>query len=253
MLSSPPRRQVVISSAESRSRRSISRRVLASSDSGIPNMRSVKPSKGSARSSTAATGSGSRAPRGHIAWSSRGGPGRTITVGPLGRARPGPGAVPAGSIAVAPSGTIACFRLASRRASASKCIRRAKLGEDRARSSPPSPRRGPARGRRSWPTTSAVRSSAVGPSPPLVTIRSTPCARARNRSAASRSSGRSPTQRMWVTSTPSSPSRSEIQGPLRSVTRPVRTSVPVTRIPARTLTGSPALAHGQSGPLKLVA
>ena len=40
---------------------------------------------------------------------------------------------------------------------------------------------------------------------------------------------------MWATSTPSSASRSEIQGPLRSAIRPVRTSVPVTTIPARTV------------------
>ena len=83
-------------------------------------------------------------------------------------------------------------------------------------------------------TTSAVRSSAVGPSPPLVTIRSTPW-EARNSSAASRSPARSGTQRMWVTSTPSSPSRSEIHGPFRSLTRPATTSVPVTTIPARTV------------------
>ena len=37
---------------------------------------------------------------------------------------------------------------------------------------------------------------------------------------------------MWATSTPSSASRSETQGPLRSAIRPVSTSVPVTTIPA---------------------
>ena len=46
---------------------------------------------------------------------------------------------------------------------------------------------------------------------------------------------------IWETSTPTSPRRSEIQGPLRSVIRPVSTSVPVTTTPARTpsLMGSP--------------
>ena len=47
---------------------------------------------------------------------------------------------------------------------------------------------------RPWnsPTTSAVRSSAVGPRPPLVSTSATPC-RAMNESAASMSSRRSPT------------------------------------------------------------
>ena len=81
-------------------------------------------------------------------------------------------------------------------------------------------------------TTSAVRSSAVGPRPPLVTISASPSS-AMNRSAASRSSGRSPT--IWIVSasTPSSSSRSDSHGPLRSEMIPVRTSVPVIRIPAR--------------------
>ena len=77
----------------------------------------------------------------------------------------------------------------------------------------------------------------------MVTIRSMPPS-ARKRSAASRSSGRSPTTVMCATSTPSSPRRSETQGPLRSLVLPVRISVPVTTIPARTpavppFTGSP--------------
>ena len=82
------------------------------------------------------------------------------------------------------------------------------------------------------PATWAVRSSAVGPSPPLVTIRSTP-SWARKASAARMSRGRSPTTEMWASSTPSSRRRSDSHGPLRSVTRPLRTSVPVTTIPAR--------------------
>ena len=68
-----------------------------------------------------------------------------------------------------------------------------------------------------------------------MTARSIPSSRM-CRSAASRSSGRSPTIVISATSTPSSPSRSESHGPLRSVTKPLSTSVPVTRIPARTLT-----------------
>ena len=84
-------------------------------------------------------------------------------------------------------------------------------------------------------TTSSVRSSAVGPRPPLVTIRSTPWA-SMKASWASMSSGRSPQIVMWASSTPSSSRRSDSHGPLRSLTRPVSTSVPVTTMPARALT-----------------
>src|SRR5436190_14470009 len=83
-------------------------------------------------------------------------------------------------------------------------------------------------------TTSIVMSSAVGPRPPLVTIRSTPWS-AMKRSWASMSSGRSPQIVMCASSTPSSARRSDSHGPLRSWTRPVRTSVPVTTMPARAL------------------
>ncbi len=105
--------------------------------------------------------------------------------------------------------------------------------QDRLRSSPRPPRRGPARGRRSAPPPPRSGRPRSGPSPPEVTIRSIPSP-AMKRRAASRSSGRSPTTRMWATSTPSSARRSETQGPLRSAIRPVSTSVPVTTIPALT-------------------
>src|SRR4051794_23849190 len=154
-----------------------------------------------------------------------------MTVGPsVGTTRPG--AVPAGSMVEAPRGTIACLRFASLRASESKRSRRAKPARIRAIfSSIPWSRTSSRPAKRA--TTSAVRSSAVGPSPPLVTIRATPWP-ARKFNTASRSAARSGTDRMWVTSTPSSARRSEIQGPFRSVTRPATTSVPVTTIPART-------------------
>ena len=71
-----------------------------------------------------------------------------------------------------------------------------------------------------------------------MTIRSTPSARM-NSSAARRSAGRSPLITTWASSMPSSASRSASHGPLRSRTRPVSTSVPVTTMPARTLRGSP--------------
>ena len=84
-------------------------------------------------------------------------------------------------------------------------------------------------------TTSIVRSSAVGPRPPLVITRSTPC-RAMKASWARMSAGRSPQIVMWASSMPSSSRRSDSQGPFRSCTRPVSTSVPVTTIPARAAT-----------------
>ena len=147
--------------------------------------------------------------------------------------RPGPARSRPGRARSPPPGPSPACGWPRRTASVSKLKpARARSGAGSRRSSPPSPRRGPARGPAKRPTTSAVRSSAVGPSPPLVTIRSIPSA-ARKRSAASRSSGRSATTTMWATSTPSSASRSDSQGPLRSEIRPVRTSVPVTTMPAR--------------------
>ena len=63
------------------------------------------------------------------------------------------------------------------------------------------------------PTISAVRSSAVGPRPPLVMITAIPWSRM-YRSAASRSSGRSPTIWIIAASTPSSRRRSDSHGPV---------------------------------------
>ena len=151
------------------------RSVSASSDSGIPIMphdpllerprarqqRPAAPAPSPPPPTSAAARPAARAARGR--------PGRPSTA-----ARRGPGAVPTGSSTVAPRGTSACLRL-------------------------PGPQRVVARGRASAPrsalgsgpdpllqrlverpsgtpanaaTTSAVRSSAVGPSPPVVMIRS---------------------------------------------------------------------------------
>src|ERR1700761_5226975 len=169
----------------------------------------------------------------HIGCSSRGGPGSTTTVGLPGTMTPG--AVPTGSITTAPTGTMACLRLAARTASKSPAPRRAinffkiaailasiSLSSTSSRS-------------QNRATVATVMSSAVGPRPPLVTIRSTPSP-ARKRSCASISAARSPQMVMCASSTPSSSSRSASHGPLRSATRPVNTSVPVTTMPARALT-----------------
>src|SRR5829696_3182141 len=221
-------------------RPSPTRRVSAISDSGMPNRRSIRRSYRvwstiAVRNDSVATASY------HTGWSSRGGPGRTTTVGP-GRPSVGgttrPGAVPAGPRTVAPSGTVACLRVEASIAAWSRLRQRRSIGSTIAairRSSSSS-----STGSRPWkrPTTSAVRSSAVGPRPPVVTIRSTPCSTMK-RSCASRSAGRSPQIVVCARSTPSSTSRSASQGPLRSRTRPASTSVPVTTMPARALTRVP--------------
>ena len=114
-------------------------------------------------------------------------PGQDDHRGPVGRGPPGRARSPPGRSSAAPRGTIACLRLASRSASGSKRSRRAKPARIPAIFSSISSSRTSSRPAKRA-TTSAVRSSAVGPSPPLVTIRSTPSA-ARNSSAASRSRG----------------------------------------------------------------
>ena len=211
--------------------------VLAISDSGMPKSRSmcwrysVAPVV-AARNASVCTA----AP--HIGRSSRGGPGRTTIVGagrgPVSSAggTTSPGAVPTGSSTVAPRGTSACLRFERRIASWSRSGQRiinpSKIFQIRPSSA------GSSSDGRPWksPTTAAVRSSSVGPKPPLVTMRSMP-ADDSQRKASRTSSGRSPTTMLWATSTPISRRRSASHGPLRSTTRPVSTSVPVTTMPAR--------------------
>ena len=169
----------------------------------------------------------------HIGWSSRGGPGSTTMAGFPGTTTPG--AVPTGSITYAPSGISACLRFAAFTASKSQWLKRAISGFRIAAILSSSPSSSTSSRSVKRATISTVMSSAVGPRPPLVTIRSTSCS-ARKRSCASMSCGRSPQIVMCASSTPSSSSLSDSQGPFRSRTRPVRTSVPVTTMPARALT-----------------
>jgi hypothetical protein len=216
--------------------------VLAISDSGIPKSRSMS-WRYSVAPATAVRNASVCTAVPHIGCSSRGGPGRTTMVGPPGASEGGgttsPGAVPTGSSTVAPSGTSACFlldrRIASWSRSGQRLMSRSRIAQMR-----PSKATSKASGRR-WnsPTTAAVRSSSVGPRPPLVTIRSTP-AEASHPKASRTSCGRSPTTMLCATSTPTSRSRSASHGPLRSTTRPVKTSVPVTTMPARALIRSSA-------------
>jgi hypothetical protein len=118
----------------------------------------------------------------HMGCSSRGGPGSTTTVGVPGTTTPG--AVPTGPRTSAPAGTIACLRLAAMTASKStapvarlrpiRFFRMSAMVSSSAGSRTNSLPQNRA-------TVATVMSSAVGPSPPLVTMRSTPSA-ARNRS-----------------------------------------------------------------------
>ena len=153
-----------------------SRSVSASPDSGSPNIRIVY-CRYDARPVTAAAKASVSVAVSHIACSSLGGPGSTITVGVPAITRPG--AVPTGSSTVAPTGTRACLRLAARTASKSTLSKRAIIGlricAIRSSSASSSTRSRP----QNWATVATVRSSAVGPSPPLVRIRSIPCS-ARN-------------------------------------------------------------------------
>ena len=164
-----------------------------------------------------------------------------------------PGAVPTGSSTVAPAGTTACLRLERLRASRSRFGQRASIGSRMPQIRSSSAGSSSISRPENRATISAVRSSAVGPRPPLVTTSAIPCSDML-RSAASRSSGRSPTIWIIAASTPISRSRSESHGPLRSEMIPVSTSVPVMRIPARglrtALTGRSALPKAGSGAVR---
>ena len=209
----------------------------------MPNSRSIpvrsrprpRSRRGTPRVSTAAP---------HIGCSSRGGPGSTTTVGAGRRpaaARRGPAPCRPGSSTVAPRGTIACLRLAARTASMSRFGQRCgqrRAGSPRSRSSSASS----STISRPWnsPTTSRGqvvlgRSQAAAGDDQVHALR-------RRASAAPPACppGRSPTITLCARSTPSSRSRSASHGPLRSTTRPVRTSVPVTTMPG-------ARAHAQVG------
>ena len=224
--------------ARSCARRSVS----AISDSGMPNSRSIS-WRYSVRPPIAAREARRCSARAaHIGCSSRGGPGSTTTVGagaPLGRRhdearrradgledrRAERGSSPAcGCPPRAPRGRCS--------ASAWRCPRGSRRSARAAASSSTISR--------PWkrPTTSAVRSSAVGPRPPLVTIRSSPRA-ARNASACS----------MSCRAVADDDDRLEVDAQLAQAlrratarcgrtTRPVRTSVPVTTMPARALISS---------------
>ena len=89
-------------------------------------------------------------------------------------------------------------------------------------------------------TTAAVRSSAVGPSPPLVMIRSSPARPGTQRGA--HVLGAVADDQDVRESTPASRSRSDSHGPLRSRMIPESTSVPVTTMPAR---GAHAVQFGR--------
>ena len=175
----------------------------------------------------------------HIGCSSPGGPGSTDHRHAVGRARPGRARsrpARARSRPRAPSPACGCRRAArprrSRRASAPAAARGSR------RSGPPAPRRAASRGRRTSATTSAVRSSAVGPRPPLVMITSTPSRGQELQRGAQVLRAVADDRHVRELRRPRSRSRSASHGPLRSAMIPDRTSVPVTTMPARALTCS---------------
>ena len=180
----------------------------------MPNIRSVSSTIGSARAEHRAHRLGLERRAATSPAARAAGPGSTITVGPPSTGTTSPGAVPAGSIAVgALAGPSPAFgsRLAS--ASGSKRMRRANPARIAAIfSSIPSSSTSSRPANRA--TTSAVRSSAVGPSPPLVTIRSHALGRRGSAAPPRGPRGGRRRTRMCATSTPSSPSRSRDPGPV---------------------------------------
>ena len=198
------------------------------SDSTTLARRSSRGAADASAPSTAATSATSRAAS-HDAAHSHGGPGSTTITAPPARST-APGAVPGGGSATAPAGSVACLRAPCSRIS---CDARAGTVAIAARTIA----RAPSSSCRGTPAASAtasiVRSSWVGPSPPVITTRSTPdcsaCA------TASRISSRpSPTTVMRFTVTPAAARDAATKAPFSSLTRPSSTSVPVTTSAART-------------------
>ena len=158
-----------------------------------------------------------------IALSSRGGPGSSSTACcPASSQRPG--AVPlALSMTRAPAGTIACRRLMagiSMRRDSNRALILAVIrsSSDSGRSSTPA-------------TTSRVRSSSVGPSPPQQTTRS--ALLSANRSAEAISSRSSPTWLLQTTSIPRRLSCSVMNSEFVSRREGVSSSLPTAMIAAR--------------------
>ena len=179
-----------------------------------------------ARAAAAAARSRARAARARC--SSRGGPGSVTATQPP-AASTSAGAVPARPTTTAPSGTDACLRTPGansaygRRSRSATCRVHVSIRASSARvrtSGRPAARA----------SSSTVRSSWVGPSPPEMTSRS--CS-SPSRSARSSSSGASPTIRTSTGSMPSESSDCARNGPLRSLRSPRTSSEPVTRIAPR--------------------
>src|SRR5262249_12000040 len=130
---------------------------------------------------------------------------------------------------IAPSGSVACLRTPSSKSAYGRRNRSAT-----ARETAPISAWRPSSSTSLRPatpaTTSTVRSSWVGPRPPETTQRS---ASSPSRSAASSSSGRSPTIVIRAGSSPSDSASPARNGPFRSVRSPRTSSLPVTTIAAR--------------------
>ncbi len=204
-----------------RSRRGPSRSAI--SDSPRPEVRSVTEAVRSPRPRAASRGETQSR---HIGRISRGGPGNAMTTRPSGRSTHQPGAVPlAFGMAVADGISHACFRFVA----ANGTFRRAK--RSRSHVSRPASTDGV------WPIAAAidsrVRSSGVGPRPPVETTRSTS---ERAVTKASRttdsSSGSAVTRR---TSTPAAVRSAASSPALVSRVSPTVISEPIERISARSM------------------
>jgi hypothetical protein len=180
----------------------------------MPWVRSVRTRRPSPRPRSRSRG---RTQSRHIGRSSRGGPGRRTTTRPSGRSTHHPGAVPFGfGIAVADGMSQACFRFIA----GSAIPRRSKRERSHASWTASIAGTSPTAAARA----SRVRSSGVGPRPPVATTRSTaPSASVNVLPTRVRSSGRATIRR---TTTPCSDSERASSPPFVSRVSPAVSSLP---------------------------
>ncbi len=236
-----------------RARSSWRRRVAASSDSGVPHSRSVVLAQ--LRRARRARRRRAGRPRARPATcpaaraAARAAPARAARSGPRRGGTTSPGAVPTGAQhRWRPRARSACLRVAAAVASGSSRhpARGREPLDDAARCAARARGRGPTG--RPWKRGDDLGGEVVGGRPEPAAGDEQIDAQVRQEpSAARRSSGRSPTTTIWAMSTPTWRSWSASHGPLRSLTRPVSTSVPVTTTPARMLTSS-ILGRTRDGP-----
>ena len=185
--------------------------------------------RAAARGPARAAPARSRARAARAAGAPTGGPGRTTTA-PWPVSSTIPGAVPARPSEIAPGRQGRLLAHARLEVGVRPVQPLGDLPRDAADLARAAPRRARARGPPPCATSSTVRSSCVGPSPPETRQRS---AASPSASAASSSSGRSPTIVIRAGSRPSASAWAARNGPFRSVRSPRTSSLPVTTIAAR--------------------